>query len=195
MNTPNNKRRQKTDEAIVRAAFECMVMGGKPVGKITVREICERAGVNRTTFYAHYVDVYDLFERVELTMAEMCYERINQDFRQNRGFYAVLEGIFQFVKEYQEFYLLYFSEVTRASHLIEVLNSPYHQEIQRIQEEDMGYGVPGEGRYHFQFFTAGMTAMLAAWLLGNCKETPKEMVEIVRRIYGPRSLWNTWNKL
>lgn len=193
MNTPNNKRRQNTDEAIVRAAFTCMVQGGKPVSKITVREICEQAGVNRSTFYAHYLDVYDLFEKVELQMAEMCYERIHQNFASRKSFFTVMEGVFQFVKEYQEFYLLYFTEITRASHLIEVINAPFQKQIKKIREEDMGFGVPGERAYHFQFFTAGISAMLIAWLLGNCKETPGEMVEVIGRIYGPHSLWNSWN--
>ena len=45
----------------------------------------------------------------------------------------------------------------------------------------MGFGVPGERAYHFQFFTAGIFAMLIAWLLGNCKEAPGEMVEVIGR--------------
>ncbi len=47
MNTKNNKRSQNTDEAIIRAAFESMLLGGKQISKITVREICEKAGINR----------------------------------------------------------------------------------------------------------------------------------------------------
>ena len=39
MNTKNNKRSQNTDEAIIRAAFEAMLLGGKQISKITVREI------------------------------------------------------------------------------------------------------------------------------------------------------------
>lgn len=37
----------------------------KPIEKITVREIAERAGYNRATFYLYYRDVYDLFEQLE----------------------------------------------------------------------------------------------------------------------------------
>ena len=32
------------------------LMQHKPVNKITVKEICERAELNRATFYAHYSD-------------------------------------------------------------------------------------------------------------------------------------------
>lgn len=37
----------------------------KPIEKITVREITERAGYNRATFYLYYRDVYDLFAQLE----------------------------------------------------------------------------------------------------------------------------------
>ena len=37
----------------------------KPVNKITVKEVCERAGLNRATFYAHYTDCFDLLESIE----------------------------------------------------------------------------------------------------------------------------------
>lgn len=37
----------------------------KPIDKITIREITDRAGYNRATFYLHYRDVYDLFEQFE----------------------------------------------------------------------------------------------------------------------------------
>lgn len=34
----------------------------KPIEKISVRELCEIAGYNRTTFYNYYIDIYDLLE-------------------------------------------------------------------------------------------------------------------------------------
>ena len=35
------------------------LLSTKPIAKITVTEICERAGINRATFYAHYTDPTD----------------------------------------------------------------------------------------------------------------------------------------
>ena len=37
----------------------------KPVEKISVREITDRAGYNRATFYLYYHDVYELLEEIE----------------------------------------------------------------------------------------------------------------------------------
>ena len=43
----------------------------QPVERITVTQICKLAKVNRTTFYANYLDIYDLKDQVrERMMAE-----------------------------------------------------------------------------------------------------------------------------
>ena len=39
--------------------------GEKPIEKITVREITDRAGYNRATFYLYFHDVYDLLAQIE----------------------------------------------------------------------------------------------------------------------------------
>lgn len=37
----------------------------KPVSAITVTEVCAGAGINRSTFYKHYLDIPDLLEKLE----------------------------------------------------------------------------------------------------------------------------------
>lgn len=37
----------------------------KSISKITVKEICEFAQINRSTFYKYYADPYDLLEKLE----------------------------------------------------------------------------------------------------------------------------------
>lgn len=37
----------------------------KPLSKVTVKEICDRAEINRATFYKYYCDPYDLLDKLE----------------------------------------------------------------------------------------------------------------------------------
>lgn len=46
------------------------LLSTKPIAKITVTEICERAGINRATFYAHYSDPSDLLHGLESEIIE-----------------------------------------------------------------------------------------------------------------------------
>ena len=58
-----DRRTAKTQKAIINAFAS--LLAEKELNKITVREISDRADINRATFYKHYLDVYDLYERVE----------------------------------------------------------------------------------------------------------------------------------
>ena len=57
-------RRIKYTRKMIRHSF-LQLLEEKPLGKITVKEICEKADINRATFYAHYEDVYDLLCKIE----------------------------------------------------------------------------------------------------------------------------------
>lgn len=41
------------------------LMSEKSIQNITVAELCARAEINRSTFYAHYTDIYDLQQKLE----------------------------------------------------------------------------------------------------------------------------------
>ena len=53
-------------EGRLRAAFKELVLS-EPVEKITIKEITDRAGLIRTTFYHHYQDKYDIMEQIVRT--------------------------------------------------------------------------------------------------------------------------------
>ena len=60
--------RVRLTKLLLREAFLDLLVE-KPVAKITVKELCEQANVNRATFYAHYRDLFDLHEEIERDLA------------------------------------------------------------------------------------------------------------------------------
>ena len=61
MNIKNNKRKQASIQRIEQAFIE--LLKEKELNQIFVTDICKLANVNRTTFYANYLDIYDLAEK------------------------------------------------------------------------------------------------------------------------------------
>lgn len=61
--------RVRLTKMMVRDSF-LDLMQEKPVSKITVKELCDKAGVNRATFYSHYTDIYALYEEIEHDLAQ-----------------------------------------------------------------------------------------------------------------------------
>ena len=59
----DNRSTRRTRSAIREALTEMLAL--KPVGKITVQELIDKANICRTTFYAHYEDLYDLLGEME----------------------------------------------------------------------------------------------------------------------------------
>lgn len=58
-----NKRSDATKELLKDAFWE--LYEKKTIDKITIREITNKAGLNRGTFYAHYLDIYDVLQQIK----------------------------------------------------------------------------------------------------------------------------------
>ncbi|MCB7521948.1 TetR/AcrR family transcriptional regulator [[Clostridium] hylemonae] len=61
-------RMEKTEKGIKNAFIE--LRSRKPLERITVKELCAGACINKSTFYAHYRDIYDLSDTMEAEIAE-----------------------------------------------------------------------------------------------------------------------------
>ena len=56
-------RIEKTKTAIHNTFLE--LRSKKPLEKITIKELCEKAQINKSTFYSHYKDIYDLSDQTD----------------------------------------------------------------------------------------------------------------------------------
>ena len=68
MNVKNNNRRRESIEKITKVFIE--LIQTHELSEISVTDICKRAGLNRATFYANYLDVYDLADKVLVMLQE-----------------------------------------------------------------------------------------------------------------------------
>ena len=68
-------RIEKTKKNIINAFIE--MRSKKDIEKITVKELCEKAQINKSTFYSHYHDIYDLSEQLETEVVDSIIERMH----------------------------------------------------------------------------------------------------------------------
>mgnify|MGYP000766243208 FL=1 len=66
MNTKNNQRFCETEIRMEAAMLK--LLKNTEFEKITVKKICETAEVNRSTFYAHFIDIYDMLNKMETAL-------------------------------------------------------------------------------------------------------------------------------
>lgn len=84
-----DRRIRKTKKAIEEAFIS--LLEEKELSRISVKELCEAADIHRATFYAHYLDIYDLYDKVEReVMEEIGAILVNDESHSYDGLYRLL---------------------------------------------------------------------------------------------------------
>ena len=68
----NQSRNNSTTDQILADSLKALVLK-KPVEKITIKEITDKAGVIRPTFYNHFQDKYELLEWIIYVIFIHCF--------------------------------------------------------------------------------------------------------------------------
>ena len=72
----------------------------KPINKITVKEVCELAELNRATFYSHYSDCFALMESIEQELIAAFGESLK--YIDSVDVTALIEAIYVMVERHEE---------------------------------------------------------------------------------------------
>ena len=172
MNVKNNRRRRESQKKIEKEFVQ--LLQTCDLKTITVSEIIKNTGLNRSTFYANYVDVYDLADKVR--------EKLENDFTKLFSDYDYFNDrsgalkMFTHIKENQIFYNTYFKLCYDDKHLIAIYDP------KRAEQEHIERNI----KYHIEFFRNGLNAIIKMWLAGGCKESPEEMAEVIKQEYRGR---------
>ena len=98
MNTPNNKRSLATEECLNNTLMA--LLKDKELADISVTELCEAAGIDRSTFYAHYEDVFAL--------GNACAADIEKRLSEVSHFADDFAWVFEYIKDNPEVFSVYF---------------------------------------------------------------------------------------
>lgn len=176
------KQPQVTEQtrANLRAAF-WELYSTRPIEKVSVREITERAGYNRATFYLYYHDVYEVLEEIESELldglARLVNDRLLQgerlDFSQHMGI------ILQLAQRYRGYFAVLIGERGDPSfsrRFKEVL-APLLERFVLPPE-----GLTGPERHVLlEFYLSGIVAAVSTWL---SEEEPMSIDQLIDLIVG-----------
>ena len=98
MNTPNNRRSLATEECLNNTLMA--LLKDKELADISVTELCEAAGIDRSTFYAHYEDVFAL--------GNACAADIEKRLSEVSHFADDFAWVFEYIKDNPEVFSVYF---------------------------------------------------------------------------------------
>lgn len=162
---------------------------------ITVKEICHKADVNRSTFYLHYDTMADLLdESVEYVMSDF-YRSFNADDIEAKIAEGTLDELMLIRPEYLVPYLTYirgnkklFLTMIRKAKVLG-LEKCYTKLFEKVLDPILKrFQVnPDYRRYMMTFYINGMIAVIMEWLKNDCKESIEEIASVLEYIVGSRA--------
>ena len=173
----------KMDEALI------TLLEKKDFEYITIKEICDTAGVNRSTFYLHYENTSDLLKETtryiidkHLAYYEIDKTRISLQFetckREELLFITdeYLVPYLTFIKDNQRLFKVSIKQINSLS-MNEVYSKMFDHIFSPILER---FHVPEKERsYMMKFYLTGVYAIVIEWLDKNCSDGMETVIKVI----------------
>lgn len=176
-----DRRVRKTKQQLKSALSKLMIEKG--VKDITVKELSEKADINRGTFYLHYKDVFDMLEQIENEMLNEFTELMNHHTPKelNGKPLPLLEDIFSFLADNADLCKVLLGKngdmafVNKLKKVIKdkCMNDWY--QIFNTQKVDIKDDI---FEYFYTFILSGFIGIFENWLSNSMKGSPKYMAKM-----------------
>lgn len=180
-----NTMEKKTDRRIRKTKSQlrqglAKLMEEKSINEITVKELVEEVDINRSTFYLHYTDIYDMLEKIEDELMEeikYLFDATEEQIGKPQASLPFLVELFSMLDHNRDICRALsgphgdLSFITRiegyiAKHSAKYTNSLFNSSI----ESDM--------KYIHSYCITGCVGMVKLWLNENYGDSPEHMAKI-----------------
>ena len=175
MNTKNNQRTRLSKILLKNALMDLLSEKGS-VTKISVRELCERADLNRSTFYAHYSEPKELLEEVEAELLDATREHLQKIGAENDiGAHRYLLSFLIYIKE---------NDKPFSTLLIDAgdpeFRSKFMQQsiIQFVENLDIAFPKEQE-QYIYSYILNGSTGVIIQWMRSDYSIDENALVDLL----------------
>lgn len=174
----------------IRDAF-LSCLAEKPVSKITVKEICDLAEINRATFYKHYADPFDLLEKLEDEVLAWLEKAICEDIPRQDVLRMILDRLSSTDNPY--------SAVASPGFAARI-SALFYREFRPQLAQNLPDRTEDEQTAAYFFVVGGCSNLLAKWMQEGRKTPPETvaakleaMTAAFVRAYGEKSRESTGN--
>jgi AcrR family transcriptional regulator len=170
-------RRIRYTKKVIKESFMDLLLT-RPSHKITVKEVCEKAEINRTTFYSHYDDIYSLTEEMQkdsitdIKQSLLQYSDNGTDM--TLYFVKILQSSFPYASKYifyddnSKYFIRLFSECK------DLILSQWVKSHTRI--------TPTQQEWLYTFLASGCAGILRTWFMTGMKESAEEVADFLNQL-------------
>ena len=158
----------------------------KDLKDITVKELCELTDLNRGTFYLHYKDIYDLYEKLESSLfisLQDVLDKHSLDYENNltNSQEPLLRDILQLIKDNADFCTMLLGdtgEITFINKLKKLVLDIVFKKCINIFD----FNKEEHFTYSYNFILYGCIGIIDSWLLNGLKESPEEIAQLTSKM-------------
>jgi AcrR family transcriptional regulator len=150
------------------------LMENKPINKITVTDICKKADLNRGTFYAHYLDAFDLLEQIQNELMEEITEAVDKLVKKNVKSQVILKELFEIILKNKKLCKVVLSDNGDKSFLKDIVNL-IKEKIISDWTSNYPYLNIHDLEYLYTYTSTGTIGLIQHWTQSNFKETPLKL--------------------
>lgn len=165
-----DSRRVKMTKMLLKQSL-IELMKKKSIHSISIKEICEGADINRSTFYRHYNTQYELYDDIINELAENITAVFDESIKSGAATTQVLANVLTYIENNCETFLVILSDKSNIS-LGETYSSLVGRFIDKSSTSELG-------TYVAQFIAAGMTSFLWTWLSKEKRRSPSEVAALI----------------
>jgi len=147
------------------------LLNRKSIDEITIKELCESADINRSTFYAHYGNVRDVMLEIEIEIKD---DVKNICDNKSLSLSARLEKICEYLYQKKDIELILFKNNTDGD-LDDVFNK---LNTEFSTSRNLSSSTP-DYELILSFINYGMFNLIKTWLIKDIDKTPKQISELL----------------
>lgn len=173
-------RRTRKTKAQLRAALT-KLLEQKKINEITVKEIVEEADINRSTFYLHYNDIYDLLHQIEKELLNEFidltkeYEYFHDD---TNADFSYLTKLFEILSNNIDIVSILLGPNGDISFLNQIKHMIADKIIENFKEDCIKNNLLLDVEYTFSFYLNGCIGLIEQWIESGLKHSPEHMAKI-----------------
>lgn len=169
---------------VIKDAFVALLKE-KPLNKVTVKEICNLAEINRATFYKYYSDPYDLLNKMEQEIMLQLQENMKTGVNNFRDVFIL---ILMSIRADGERYQTLFSE-NGDNQFPGKIFSLYYEHIAKDASNQFPGLSPTQQEWLYYYVAHGCCGILQRWISDGMKESVENVSDFVDKLIANTVKW------
>lgn len=175
---PKENRRTRITKMLLNDSF-LRLLEKKPLARVTVKDICEDADLNRSTYYQYYKDPYDQMGKLEVDIIEELYSCIgdSKDITADNlsGLHVIVKQVLDYMQAHKNMFRILLSnngDISLQKDILTVFSEKLLPQDFKVSKESRKSSTLLQ---KFIFIGNGSFGLIYYWLMTDNNESTEEL--------------------